>query len=208
MFVPFRLQYICHSEWLKSKHTSIIRIATENRDESFPGSQSRHEPAYNKAAAATITITITTTTPPLSPPCFVVHFILICINYVSSSSYSIKWLHISLLHYTFGWNLMWGLLMLLLVRGSSFAFRFYSCSFTISKSFQMRARQKHFHLIWFQDHFVLFWDFIGSIFVATGAHERAHSQKSNGSISDCENERVDEWAKKKSALHRFWLVAI
>lgn len=31
-----------------------------------------------------------------------VHFILICINYVSSSSYSIKWLHISLLHHTFG----------------------------------------------------------------------------------------------------------
>lgn len=35
--------------------------------------------------------------------CRAVHFILICINYVSSSSYLIKWLHISLLHHTFGW---------------------------------------------------------------------------------------------------------
>lgn len=79
MTLYVRLQYICHTEWLKSKHTHthidysdcIRKHPTKIKMNHFDGT--------------------------------VVHFILICINYVSSSSYSIKWLHISLLHHTFPW---------------------------------------------------------------------------------------------------------
>lgn len=141
----FKLQNICHTEWLKSKHTSIIRIATENRDESFP--------TLSSAVNSSSTTTVFRCALHINLHKLCVVFILFnkMITYIIITS------HI-LMRYMRGCCCCYlrGSLTLLFVSFISFSFPFIYNFQIISNQPRARTLPAHFHLIWFQDRFILF----------------------------------------------------